>query len=368
MILSALVTFLFALCRLSAAEELVKRASLRQVSNFGANPSGAKMFIYVPDRVAAKPPVIVAIHHCQGTGNSYYQSTPYARLADQYGFIVIYPESPYSGTCWDVSSRATLTHEGGANSNAIANMVRYTISQHNADASRVYVTGSSSGAMMTNVMAATYPDMFVAGIVYSGVPAGCFMSASNAVAGWNSTCAQGNSRASQQQWAQVVRNMYPGFTGRYPKMQIYHGSADDILRAQNYEETIKQWTGVNGYSMTPTSSQPGTPIGQCKKDIFGDQLQGIYCTGVGHSVVVMGDEDMKFFGIPSGGATKPGTGGGSPTTTRPPTTTTAPPNNGGGGGNCAALYGQCGGQGYTGPKCCAQGTCKFTNDWYSQCQ
>lgn len=147
-------------------------------------------------------------------------------------------------------------------------------------------------------MAATYPDMFVAGIVYSGVPAGCFMSASNAVAGWNSTCAQGNSRASQQQWAQVVRNMYPGFAGRYPKMQIYHGSADDILRAQNYEETIKQWTGVNGYSMTPTSSQPGTPMAQCKKDIFGDQLQGIYCTGVGHSVVVMGDEDMKFFGIP----------------------------------------------------------------------
>ena len=151
MILSVLVTFLFALCGFAAAEErpLAKRASLRQVSSFGSNPSGAKMFIYVPDRVAAKPPVVVAIHHCQGTGTSYYQSTPYARLADQYGFLVIYPESPYSGTCWDVSSRATLTHEGGANSNAIANMVRYTISQYGADASRVYVTGSSSGAMMT---------------------------------------------------------------------------------------------------------------------------------------------------------------------------------------------------------------------------
>jgi cellulase len=32
-----------------------------------------------------------------------------------------------------------------------------------------------------------------------------------------------------------------------------------------------------------------------------------------------------------------------------------------------ALYGQCGGQGYTGPTTCAQGTCKYSNDWYSQC-
>nr|AAG44994.1 endo-1,4-B-xylanase B [Phanerodontia chrysosporium] len=36
-------------------------------------------------------------------------------------------------------------------------------------------------------------------------------------------------------------------------------------------------------------------------------------------------------------------------------------------GSCAALYGQCGGQGWTGPTCCSSGTCKFSNDWYSQC-
>jgi hypothetical protein len=32
---------------------------------------------------------------------------------------------------------------------------------------------------------------------------------------------------------------------------------------------------------------------------------------------------------------------------------------GGSGGACAALYGQCGGSGFTGPTCCASGTCKF---------
>ena len=49
------------------------------------------------------------------------------------------------------------------------------------------------------------------------------------------------------------------------------------------------------------------------------------------------------------------------TTTKPPTTT------GGGGGNCAAMYGQCGGNDWTGAKCCTQGSCKVVNEWYHQC-
>ncbi|KAJ3032362.1 Esterase/lipase/thioesterase [Rhizophlyctis rosea] len=52
------------------------------------------------------------------------------------------------------------------------------------------------------------------------------------------------------------------------------------------------------------------------------------------------------------------------TTTRPLTTTTA----NGGGSSCAAKYGQCGGQNFTGPTCCEAGsTCKFSNAYYSQC-
>ncbi|KAJ3034114.1 hypothetical protein HDV00_005435 [Rhizophlyctis rosea] len=53
------------------------------------------------------------------------------------------------------------------------------------------------------------------------------------------------------------------------------------------------------------------------------------------------------------------------TTTRTTTTTTitqAPT------GNCSAKYGQCGGQGFTGPTCCQSGsTCKAQNSYYSQC-
>ena len=37
------------------------------------------------------------------------------------------------------------------------------------------------------------------------------------------------------------------------------------------------------------------------------------------------------------------------------------------GAGCAALYGQCGGSGFNGAKCCSAGSCKSMNQWYSQC-
>ena len=140
----------------AAAAGLGKRApvpgQLSQVT--GVGPTRAGFYIYVPRNLAASPGIVVAVHYCTGTGQAYFNGTPYKTLAEQYGFIAIYPSSPHSGTCWDVSSRQTLTHEGGGDSNTIANMVKWTITNYRADASKVFVTGSSSGGMMTNVLAA----------------------------------------------------------------------------------------------------------------------------------------------------------------------------------------------------------------------
>ncbi|KAK4175764.1 Alpha/Beta hydrolase protein [Triangularia setosa] len=277
----------------------VMAQSLTRVNNFGANPSNAKMFIYVPRNLAAKPPIIVAIHYCTGTAQAYFTGSPYKQLADQKGFIVIYPESPYSGTCWDVSSRATLTHEGGGNSNAIANMVKYTLQQYNGDPTKVFVTGTSSGGMMTNVMAATYPDLFAAGIVYSGTAAGCFYSQSGGTNAWNSSCANGQARGTPQVWAKMVFDMYPGYEGPRPKMQVYHGSADSTLNQNNYNETIKQWSGVFGFDPAkPDVTQANAPQSRYTTYSWGNgQLVGVYAQGVGHSVPMRGADDMKFFGL-----------------------------------------------------------------------
>lgn len=63
----------------------------------------------------------------------------------------------------------------------------------------------------------------------------------------------------------------------------------------------------------------------------------------------------------SGGTTNP-----PPTSTRgnPPPSSTPPPT-----GGTVPRWGQCGGQGWTGPTVCQSPyTCKAQNQWYSQCQ
>lgn len=130
-------------------DQLVKRASLTQVQSFGDNPSGIKMFIYVPANLQAKPPVVLVLHACAWTANAFFGTTKYGQLADQHGYVLIYGQTPTDGACWDVSSKQTLTHDGGGDSTGLANMVRYALKKYNGDTSRVFVTGESSGAMMT---------------------------------------------------------------------------------------------------------------------------------------------------------------------------------------------------------------------------
>ncbi|CEJ62219.1 Putative Acetylxylan esterase A [Penicillium brasilianum] len=343
----------------------VTAGSLQQVTSFGDNASGTLMYIYVPNNLATNPGIIVAIHYCTGTAQAYYTGSPYAQLAEEYGFIVIYPESPYSGTCWDVSSQSALTHNGGGDSNSIANMVTWTISQYKADTSKVFVTGSSSGAMMTNVMAATYPELFAAATVYSGVSAGCFYSSSNQVDGWNSSCAQGNVISTPAVWAGVAEAMYSGYSGSRPRMQIYHGSTDTILYPQNYYETCKQWAGVFGYSYdSPESTLANTPDTNYQTTNWGPKLQGIYATGVGHTVPIHGTQDMEWFGFSSSSSSSTTTASATKTSTTTKSSTSSTATSTG----VAAHWGQCGGSGWTGPTVCATGyTCTYANAWYSQC-
>ncbi|KAK4657550.1 hypothetical protein QC762_213730 [Podospora pseudocomata] len=65
-----------------------------------------------------------------------------------------------------------------------------------------------------------------------------------------------------------------------------------------------------------------------------------------------------------------GSSGGAQPQPQPQPSPNPNPGNGGGGGgsNCAARWGQCGGQGWNGPTCCESGTtCRSSNQWYSQC-
>ncbi|MBP2336913.1 poly(hydroxyalkanoate) depolymerase family esterase [Saccharothrix coeruleofusca] len=295
-------------------------ASLTEVTGFGTNPSNLRMHLYVPDRVLSKPPVLLAIHYCTGSGPAFHSGTEFARLADQHGFIVIYPSATRSGQCFDVSSQQALRRDGGSDPVGLMSMVRYVLQRHNGDASRVYVTGTSSGAMMTNVMLANYPDVFEAGAAYAGVPAGCFATTDGS--GWNSACANGNVLRTPQQWGDIARSAYPGYSGQRPRVQLWHGTADDTLRYPNFGEEIDQWTNVHGLSTTPTFTD--RPQANWTRTRYGDKVEAISLQGTGHNVMASGMalRTIQFFGLDRT----------PPTSTT--TTTTTPP----GAGTCKVSY------------------------------
>jgi acetylxylan esterase len=312
-------------------------AALTEVTNFGTNPSGLRMHIYVPDRVAARPAIVVAVHYCTGTGPAFYSGTQYASLADRYGFIVIYPSATRSGQCFDVYSPEALRRDGGSDPVSIMSMVRYTQQRYNGDPSRIFATGVSSGAMMTNVLLGLYPDVFAAGAAFAGVPFGCFATTGGST--WNSDCANGSITKTPQQWGDLVRNAYPGYNGPRPRMQLWHGTADETLRYPNFGEEIKQWTNLQGVSQTPTYTD--TPQSGATRTRYGGSgptapVEAISLQGVSHNLPVNAAEAIRFFGLDT---STPPTGG--PPTTGPPTTappTTAPPATAPPAGGCAVTY------------------------------
>src|SRR5262245_19304406 len=108
------VTLLIATVLMALSPPPAAAASLVQVTNFGNNPSGLLMHIYVPDRVQARPPILVAVHYCGGSGQVFFSGTEFARLADQFGFIVIYPTATRSSKCFDVYTAQALRRNGGS--------------------------------------------------------------------------------------------------------------------------------------------------------------------------------------------------------------------------------------------------------------
>jgi acetylxylan esterase len=273
-------------------------AQLVQVTSFGANPSNLNMHLFVPDNVAARPAVVVAVHYCTGTGPAFYNGTQFDELASQYGFIVIYPTATRSGGCFDVSSPQALRRDGGSDPVGIRSMVSYVQQNYNADPSRIFATGVSSGAMMTEVLLADYPDVFAAGAAFAGVPASCFATTDGS--SWNSQCAQGQIDRTPQQWGDLVRAAYPGYTGTRPRVQLWHGTNDETLNYNNFREAVEQWTNVHGLSQTPTFTD--TPQSGYTRTRYGSsggqaQVEAISMSGVSHNLPVNAAEAIRFFGI-----------------------------------------------------------------------
>jgi acetylxylan esterase len=279
------------------------------VTGWSANdvPTYISMYEYVPAKLAASPPVLVAAHYCGGSASQMFSFTGMPAIeaaADMYGFVMIFPQTTNPATsadCWDVGSTKSLTHNGGGDTQAIAEMVKYEVSKRGANADRVYAMGASSGAMLTEALMAVYPDVFKAGAEFSGVPAGCWSDGWSAASNWGGTCANGNDTMTATAWGNLARGMYPGYTGYRPRLQLWHGTADATINYANMGQAILQWTNVLDLNATPnstdTTTDPGYTIEKWQNTCGFTVLEAHTQAGGGHTTPINATSVIDFFGL-----------------------------------------------------------------------
>jgi feruloyl esterase len=221
---------------------------LRELTGFGANPGNLRMFAYAPEHLPPKAPLVIALHGCTQTVDEYDHGTGWWSLADSLAFAVVYPQqqpanNPKSCFSWFLPGDIARGH-GEALS--IREMVDYAIAKFAADHRKVFVTGLSAGGAMASVMLATYPEVFAGGAIIAGLPYGC---ASNVQQAFEAmfTEQRHNSQALGDRVRAASRHRGP-----WPKISVWHGTSDPIVKPSNCEDIIQQWTDVHGLSGNPS--------------------------------------------------------------------------------------------------------------------
>ncbi len=250
--------------------------ALTEVTNFGSNPGSLKMFVYVPASLPANPALVVAMHGCSQTAED-YTDVGWNTLADERGFIVLYPQMNANLGClhWFDSSQQSAS---GNEVTSILQMVTKLESTNGVDASRVYVSGLSSGAAFANVLLAVAPDVFTRGQVLAGVPFKC---ASDSFSGYSCMSSPPSKTASQ--WAALVPT-----SSSKPRVQLWHGTSDNTVNVGNVDEELKQWAGVNGIDTTAdATSTTGPATRQAFNDSAGVTLVEVWkVSNMGHGAPI----------------------------------------------------------------------------------
>jgi poly(hydroxyalkanoate) depolymerase family esterase len=280
----------------SEANQQQSRASLREVASFGTNPGNLRMHMHVPARLADKPPLVVALHGCGQSAAEYAVGTGWSKLAEQLGFVVLYPEqqpanNPKSCFSWFVPDDV---RRGDGEAHSIHQMVQHVVAAYGTDRSRVFVTGLSAGGAMANVMLAAYPDTFAAGAIIAGLPYGTAASVQEAFSAMFT-----DQQHSPRDLGDRVRSASPS-GGPWPRIAIWHGTADQIVRPGNADLIARQWADVHGIASEPSfEGLHGRHARRLWNDADGNTLiESFAIDGMAHGVPLDTSAGNAAFGSP----------------------------------------------------------------------
>ncbi|WP_419992859.1 alpha/beta hydrolase family esterase [Streptomyces boninensis] len=276
--LLALLASLFFLPHSSAAP------GLTPVTGFGSNPGNLSMYAYVPEGLPQGRPVVLALHGCTQSAEDYYSHSGWQKYADAHRFAVVFPQTTAANnanSCFNWFQPADTARDKGE-ALSLKQMTDYAKKTYGSD--KAYLTGLSAGGAMTAAMLAAYPGEYAGGSIASGLPAGCATDVTSAY-----TCMYTGASKTPQQWGDAVRAAAGGHSGPWPKVAIWHGTADTTVKPSNATASRDQWTNVHGISQTPTrtSTLPGGTDVAEYDDAQGNPVVATYTiSGMRHGLAV----------------------------------------------------------------------------------
>ena len=223
---------------------------LVEIDGFGTNPGALRMFAFVPEALPRASALVVVLHGCGQTAAGYDFGTGWSTLAKRYGFALLMPEqqgSNNANTCFNWFNPGDVAR-GRGEAASIRQMIARIVADHKIDSRRIYITGLSAGGAMTSVMLAVYPEVFAGGAIIAGLPFGIASNVREALGGMM----QSTSRPADQ-LGDLVRKASK-HKGPWPKVSVWHGSADRTVNPGNANEIVKQWLDVHGLPPAPMSA------------------------------------------------------------------------------------------------------------------
>jgi poly(hydroxyalkanoate) depolymerase family esterase len=215
-----------------------------------SNPAGSRAYkLYIPSRYHGQAlPLIVMLHGCTQSPDDFAAGTRMNVIAEEQACLVVYPAQPSDANpakCWNWF-RPTDQRRGQGEPSLIAGITRQVMRDYWVDPQRVYIGGLSAGAAAAAVMGATYPDLYAAIGVHSGLACGAANDLPSAfVAMRQGDLAVGNTSA-------VLGD------GPVVPTIVFHGDRDTTVHPRNSDRVIALSMGTtNTQKMVHRGRAPG---------------------------------------------------------------------------------------------------------------